>query len=88
MGTGHFDRRGEDWAVALHSGTLQGMVAVRMLLKSGLCASRPDALGSAAEQAVRQLEHEIGELRELIAEIRSRRDRTVAAPTDAAAPSP
>lgn len=88
MGTGRFDRGGEDWAVSLHSGTLQGMVAVRMLLKSGLSASRPDALGSAAEQAIRQLEQEIGELRELIAEIRSRPDCPAAAPTDAAAPSP
>ncbi len=72
VGTELSDDTREEWAVSLHGGTLQGLVAVRMLLNSGLGASQPDALRAAVEQSVHQLEYEIGELRALIAEMRSR----------------
>lgn len=82
------ERAGDELAVSLRAGTLQGLVGVRMLLKSGLSVSQSDALPAAAEQAIHQLEYEIAELRGLIAEIRSRPDSVAPAPTDVTAPSP
>jgi hypothetical protein len=59
------------WAGALQEGSLQGLVALRLLLVSGMNRGSQEALQSAAEDAVRHIDGEIGELRGLIAEMRS-----------------
>ena len=64
-------RSAAQWAGALQEGSLQGLVALRLLLVSGMNRGSQEALQSAAEDAVRQIDGEIGELRGLIAEMRS-----------------
>jgi hypothetical protein len=64
------DQRGTDWAESLQDGTLQGLVALRMLLRSGINQGSHGALAAAAKETVGQLDHEIRDLRGLIAEMR------------------
>lgn len=64
------EHRGTDWADSLQDGTLQGLVALRMLLRSGIDQGSP-ALAAAAKQTVGQLDREIRDLRGLIAEMRT-----------------
>lgn len=52
---------------------MQGLAALRMLLVTAMGKESPDALQDAAEEAVAQLDGEIGDLRELIAEMRGER---------------
>ena len=65
------ERRGIDWANSLQDGTLQGLVALRMLLRSGINQGSDRALAAAAKETVGQLDHEIRDLRGLIAEMRT-----------------
>ena len=64
------ERRGIDWADSLQDGTLQGLVALRILLRSGINQGSP-ALAAAAKQTVGQLDQEIRDLRGLITEMRA-----------------
>jgi signal transduction histidine kinase len=74
---GELHRRGElRWADRLEDGTMQGLVALLLTLRSGL--RRADAgegggVRDAAEQAVALIDREISDLRGLIAEMRSDR---------------
>jgi signal transduction histidine kinase len=61
---------GVKWAGELQDGTMQGLAALRMLLASAINDNSREALEGAADQAIRQLEDEIGELRALIGEMR------------------
>lgn len=49
---------------------MQGLAALRMQLVTAMGKHSPDELQRAAREAVSQLDGEIGELRELIAEMR------------------
>ena len=61
---------GLKWAAELQDGTMQGLAALRMLLASAINDNSREALTGAADQAIRQLEDEIADLRALIAEMR------------------
>jgi signal transduction histidine kinase len=61
---------GFKWAGELQDGTMQSLAALRMVLSSAINDKSREALEGAAEQALRQLEDEIGDLRALIAEMR------------------
>lgn len=61
---------GVKWAGELQDGTMQGLAALRMLLASAINERSSEALEHAASEAIRQLEDEIVELREMIAEMR------------------
>ena len=66
------ERKEIEWAESLQDGTLQGLVALRMLLRSGINQGSPRALSAAAKETVGQLDREIRDLRALIAEMRDR----------------
>jgi hypothetical protein len=71
---GEIERRGElRWADRLEEGTMQGLVALLLTLRSGLGRSGGDEVRDAAEQAVGLIDREISELRGLIAEMRADR---------------
>jgi hypothetical protein len=71
---GEIERRGElRWADRLEEGTMQGLVALLLTLRSGLGRSGRGEVRDAAEQAVGLIDREISELRGLIAEMRSDR---------------
>lgn len=74
--------RGIDWADSLQDGTLQGLVALRILLRSGINQGSP-ALAAAAKETVGQLDREIRDLRGLIAEMRTE-DQTSIRPRSSA----
>jgi hypothetical protein len=65
------DLKWAGWAGSLQDGTMQGLVALRLLLTSSIKDGSREALESAADQAVRQIDTEIAALRGLITEIRS-----------------
>ena len=69
------EQRGTDWAESLQDGTLQGLVALRMLLRSGINQGSHRALDAAAKETVGQLDREIRDLRGLIAEMRTEERR-------------
>jgi signal transduction histidine kinase len=71
MAGGLPSRQGARWAESLQGGTLQGLVAMRMLLQQSLNRGSRDSLERAAEEALQQIELEIGELRGLIDEMRT-----------------
>ena len=58
------------WARELHDETLQGLGALQVILTTALNQTGSEALRHAAEQAVGQLETQIGELQGLITELR------------------
>ncbi len=58
------------WARELHDETLQGLGALQVVLTTALKRDSPDAVRSAAEQVVAQLETQITELHGLITELR------------------
>ena len=65
-------RAASHWADDLQNGTMQGLAALRLLLATGLNRN-PDTEGTlrqSAEDALRQVDQEIAELRVLIAEMR------------------
>jgi signal transduction histidine kinase len=64
------ERERRYWARELHDETLQGLGALRVLLASALRRGSPEALTSAASQAVDELSGEIYKLRALITELR------------------
>jgi signal transduction histidine kinase len=69
---GHFsDREDLRWAAALQDGPMQGLVALRLLLDSGLNDGSREALERIARTAVSQIDSEIADLRALIAEMRA-----------------
>lgn len=69
---GEIERRGElRWADRLEEGTMQGLVALLLTLRSGLGHSDRDGVRDAAEQAVALIDREISDLRGLIAEMRA-----------------
>jgi hypothetical protein len=71
---GETKRRGElRWAERLEEGTMQGLVALLLTLRSGLGRSGRDDVRDAAEDAVVLIDREISELRGLIAEMRADR---------------
>ena len=71
---GEIERRGElRWADRLEEGTMQGLVALLLTLRSGLGRPGRDEVRDAAEQAVALIDREISELRGLIAEMRADR---------------
>jgi hypothetical protein len=71
---GETKRRGElRWAERLEEGTMQGLVALLLTLRSGLGRSGRDDVRDAAEDAVALIDREISELRGLIAEMRADR---------------
>lgn len=73
---------GAKWAGDLQDGTMQGLAALRMLLVTGVTQDSPEALRAAVNDAVSQLDDEIGNLRALIAEMRGQeRPRRFAAQT-------
>ena len=55
-------------AAVLQDGTLQGLAAARTLLAAGMRQGSPEALESAAVEAMRQIDGEIAALRRLLAE--------------------
>jgi signal transduction histidine kinase len=63
------------WAGELQDGTMQGLAALRMLLASAINQRSHEALERAASEAISQLEDEIVELREMIAEMRGQGPR-------------
>ncbi len=58
------------WARELHDETLQSLGALRVVLSAALRRGSPDAIASAARQAIAELASEIEGLRGLIAELR------------------
>jgi signal transduction histidine kinase len=64
------DQAGVRWAGALQDGTMQGLAALRMLLASGINRGSPEALEHAAEEALRQIDDELGDLRALVSEMK------------------
>jgi hypothetical protein len=71
---GETQRRGElRWADRLEEGTMQGLVALLLTLRSGLGRAGREEVRDAAEQAVVLIDREISELRGLIAEMRAER---------------
>jgi len=71
---GEIQRRGElRWADRLEEGTMQGLVALLLTLRSGLGRAGREEVRDAAEQAVVLIDREISELRGLIAEMRAER---------------
>jgi signal transduction histidine kinase len=63
-----FERR--RWARELHDETLQSLGALRVLLSAALRGEDRERAQTAMRQAVEQIEHEIANLREIIAELR------------------
>jgi signal transduction histidine kinase len=64
------ERERRRWARELHDETLQGLAALRVMLSSGLRQGTPEALESAARQAVEHAAAEVANLRRLINELR------------------
>ena len=64
------DRAASHWADDLQNGTMQGLAALRLLLATGLNRNSEGTLKRSAEDALRQVDQEIAELRVLIAEMR------------------
>jgi signal transduction histidine kinase len=58
------------WARELHDETLQSLAGLQMVLGSARKAGSADALAAAVGDAVERLEHEIGNLRALITDLR------------------
>ena len=58
------------WARELHDETLQSLAGLQMVLGSARRAGSADALAAAVGDAVERLEHEIGNLRALITDLR------------------
>ena len=58
------------WARELHDDTLQSLAGLQMLLGSARRSGSGDALAEAVGEAVERLEHEIGNLRALITDLR------------------
>ena len=52
------------WADVIRDGTLQSLAAVRTLLAAGLRQNAPGALERAAADALREVDRQIGDLRE------------------------
>ena len=64
------ERERRRWARELHDETLQGLAALRVMLASGLRQGTPEALESAAREAVEHAAAEVANLRRLITELR------------------
>ncbi len=62
----------ERWADDLQDGTLQGLAAMRVVLKAARQDGSPQSLERAAEVCLDQIDAEIGTLRTSISEMRSR----------------
>jgi len=58
------------WAQELHDETLQSLGALRVLLSSARRLGDPERLAAAADEAIRQIEREIANLRSIITELR------------------
>ena len=74
VAAGYPHRSSSQWADHLEEGSLQGLVALRLMLSSGLTGNGNGVLREAAEAAICQIDGEISELRSLIAEMRPRRE--------------
>jgi hypothetical protein len=59
------------WADVIRDGTLQSLAAVRTLLAAGLRQDAPGALERAASDALREVDRQIGALRERLGDARS-----------------
>jgi two-component system, NarL family, sensor histidine kinase DevS len=64
------DAERRHWARELHDETLQSLGGLRVLLSSALRSGEPERGEGAMRQAVEQIEHEIANLRAIIAELR------------------
>ncbi len=64
------DRERRHWARELHDETLQGLGALRVLLSSAVRRGDPERTRVAVQEAIEQIEGEIGNLRSIIAELR------------------
>jgi signal transduction histidine kinase len=58
------------WARELHDETLQSLGALQVILSSALARGSPDSLEAAVRDAISQISSEIGNLRNLITELR------------------
>ena len=62
---------GAEWAETLTDGTMQGLVALRLLLASGINQGSHQTLTRVAESALAQIDEELGDLKALVAEMRT-----------------